>query len=146
MVRTRTKKLRGGHYGRGMKAGRGKGKKGGSGMAGLGKHHKIWRIKYDINHFGVHGFTSHHFSRPVLPITLNELSVLLPSLRTNGFVREEGGILEIDLKTAGYGKLLGSGNFDLKSKILVSRATEKAISKLSAHGTTVELDGRSTEE
>ena len=38
MVRKRTKKLRGGHYGRGMKAGRGKGKKGGNGMAGLGKH------------------------------------------------------------------------------------------------------------
>ena len=33
MVRTKTKKLRGGHYGRGMKSGRGKGKKGGNGMA-----------------------------------------------------------------------------------------------------------------
>ena len=59
MVRTKTKKLRGGHYGRGMKSGRGKGKRGGSGMAGLGGHRKIWLILHDKEHFGVHGFTSH---------------------------------------------------------------------------------------
>ena len=47
MVRTKTKKLRGGHYGRGMKSGRGKGKKGGNGMAGLGGHRKIWLIIHD---------------------------------------------------------------------------------------------------
>ena len=32
---------------RGMKAGRGKGKRGGSGMAGLGKHRAVWILKYD---------------------------------------------------------------------------------------------------
>ncbi len=140
MVRTRTKKLRGGHYGRGMKAGRGKGKKGGSGMAGLGKHHSVWLLKYDRNHFGVHGFTSHHPSKPVVPITLGELSNLMDSLVKSGFAKEENGTFSIDLKGAGYDKLLGSGDFREKSVIKVSKVTEKALNKLNAQGITVETD------
>ncbi|MCL4328800.1 MAG: 50S ribosomal protein L15 [Candidatus Thermoplasmatota archaeon] len=146
MVRNKTKKQRGGHYGRGMKAGRGKGKRGGSGMAGLGKHLWIWMVKYDPLHYGGKGFTSHHFSRKLPPITLRELETALPMLKENGFVREEENALEIDLKTAGYGKLLGSGMFPLKSRIIVPEATEKAISKLSVHGSTVEVDEHSTEK
>ncbi len=141
MVRTRTKKLRGGHYGRGMKAGRGKGKRGGSGMAGLGKHRAIWLIKNDPYHFGVHGFTSHHYGKPKIPITLGELSVMYEDLGKRGFVNETSGIAEIDLKTAGFDKLLGSGEFRIKSKIIIPEATEKAINKLSSYGTTVEVDG-----
>ena len=145
MVRTRTKKLRGGHYGRGMKAGRGKGKKGGSGMAGLGKHHSVWLLKYDRDHFGVHGFTSHHPSKPVVPLTLGELSGLITSLTERGFVTKEKGILNIDLKGAGYDKLLGSGDFREKSRIKVSKVTEKALNKLNAQGIAVETDERDSE-
>ena len=88
MVRKRTKKLRGGHYGRGMKAGRGKGKKGGNGMAGLGKHHWIWMVKYDPLHYGGKGFTSHHFKKPDVAISLTELEGMIPSLREKGYVKD----------------------------------------------------------
>ncbi|MGC8505923.1 MAG: uL15 family ribosomal protein [Thermoplasmata archaeon] len=146
MVRSRTKKQRGGHYGRGMKAGRGKGKRGGSGMAGLGKHRWIWMVKYDPEHFGGHGFTSHHPGEPKVPLSLGELASLIENLKSRGFVNDQNGIAEIDLKTAGYHKLLGSGEFRLKSRIIIPEATEKAINKLSAYGTTVEVDGSDSEE
>ena len=145
MVRTRTKKLRGGHYGRGMKAGRGKGKKGGSGMSGLGKHHSVWLLKYDRDHFGVHGFTSHHPTPPLVPISLGELAVELDSLKARGFAKTEKGVLNIDLTSAGYDKLLGSGDFREKSLIKVPKATEKALNKLNAQGIAVETDERHSE-
>ncbi|MCL4311708.1 MAG: uL15 family ribosomal protein [Candidatus Thermoplasmatota archaeon] len=135
MVRTKTKKLRGGHYGRGMKSGRGKGKRGGSGMAGLGGHRKIWLILHDKEHFGVHGFTSHSMTYEN-PITLNQLNDRYEELKANGYV--EKGI--IDLESAGYTKLLGSGNFEVKCKIKIPKATEKTIKKLSNYGITIEND------
>ncbi len=140
MVRNRTKKYRGTHYGRGMKAGRGKGKRGGSGNAGLNKHKKIWRIKYEPDHYGGRGFHSHHFSRIREAISLGQLESNLNDLKERGFVNDVKGVTEIDLKTAGYGKLLGSGTFSLKARIVVPKATEKALSKISAIGSTVELD------
>ena len=141
MVKTRTKKLRGGHYGRGMKAGRGKGKKGGSGNAGLHKHKWVWTLKYDPLHFGGKGFTSHHPGKLVVPLTLAELSAKLEHLREDGYVTENDGKVSINLKAAGFTRLLGSGDFRLKSTIIVEKATEKALSKLSALGITVETDG-----
>ena len=140
MVRTRTKKLRGGHYGRGMKAGRGKGKKGGNGMAGLGKHRWIWMVKYDPLHYGGKGFTSHHYPKPPVAISLTELETLYPSLEKKGYV-ESGEVPVVNLKKAGIDKLLGSGELNLKVRVIVSKATEKALSKLSASGSTVETDG-----
>ncbi|BAB59493.1 ribosomal protein large subunit L28 [Thermoplasma volcanium GSS1] len=145
MVRERTKKLRGGHYGRGMKAGRGKGKKGGRGNAGMGKHKWIWMVKYDPLHFGGKGFTSHHLSTPDVPINLGELENIFENLKADGFVREENGETVVDLKAAGYDKLLGSGNFSVKSRIIIDKATEKAISKLSAIGSKIENVGNTAE-
>ena len=57
MVRKRTKKYRGSRtHGRGKKAGRGAGLKGGKGNAGLHKHRFTYMIKYMPNHFGRRGF------------------------------------------------------------------------------------------
>lgn len=139
MVRTRTKKLRGGHYGRGMKAGRGKGKKGGSGNAGVGKHMWIWYVKNDPLHFGGKGFHSHHVNKD-RSITLRELEASFNRLKEGGYVSGSDPVT-IDLKSAGYTKLLGSGRLGMKSNIIVPRATEKAIRKLSVLGSTVEVDG-----
>ncbi len=122
-----------------MKAGRGKGKKGGKGNAGIGKHKWIWYVKNDPQHFGGHGFTSHHISNSNA-ITLRELDSIYENLRQKGFVSGDK-VPVIDLKGAGFTKLLGSGEFSTKSKIIVAKATEKAISKLSASGATVEVDG-----
>ncbi|MGP6219827.1 50S ribosomal protein L15 [Caldiplasma sukawensis] len=146
MVRTKTKKMRGGHYGRGMKAGRGKGKRGGSGMSGLGKHRWVWMLKYDRNHFGVHGFTSHKKSNIDIPITLRELSESYPSLESAGYVKKEGENIIIDLAAAGYTKLLSTGVFNIKSKIIIPKTTERCINKLSSMGVTVEVNDKANSE
>lgn len=146
MVRTKTKKMRGGHYGRGMKSGRGKGKRGGSGNAGLLKHRWMWTLKNDRKHFGVHGFTSHHPSSKDVPITLRDLSETLPEMEKKGYVTGKGENRVIDLRKAGYTKLLATGDFREKSKIVVDKATEKTIRKLSANGITVESNGGDTSE
>ncbi|MHB1470738.1 MAG: uL15 family ribosomal protein [Thermoplasmataceae archaeon] len=146
MVRTRTKKQRGGHYGRGMKSGRGKGKRGGSGNAGLHKHHWVRTLINDPLHFGGKGFTSHHPVKVEVPLTLSELSNILPNLEKKGFAKKEGKIYQIDLVSAGYDKLLGSGEFREKSLIKVNKATEKSINKLSAQGSTVEVNGGNKKE
>jgi Ribosomal protein L15 len=140
MVRTRTKKQRGGRYGRGFKSGRGKGKRGGSGLAGLGKHRKMIVLKYDRNHFGVHGFKSHTQGNIEIPITLKELAESLNNFKNRGFVREEQGETIVDLKAAGYTKLLATGDFKVKSKIIVPKTTERCINKLMVTGISVEAD------
>ena len=43
-------------HGRGHKAGRGAGKRGGRGNAGLNKHRVMTRVKYMPGHWGMHGF------------------------------------------------------------------------------------------
>ena len=43
-------------HGRGHKAGRGAGKRGGRGNAGMNKHRVMTRIKYMPGHWGMHGF------------------------------------------------------------------------------------------
>jgi large subunit ribosomal protein L15 len=54
---SKTRRFRGSRtHGRGHKAGRGKGKRGGFGNAGLHKHKFKWMVKYDPDHFGRHGF------------------------------------------------------------------------------------------
>ena len=54
---SRTSRFRGSRtHGRGQKAGRGKGKRGGFGNSGMHKHKFKWMIKYDPDHFGRHGF------------------------------------------------------------------------------------------
>ncbi|MGP6207303.1 uL15 family ribosomal protein [Cuniculiplasma sp. SKW3] len=146
MVRTKTKKQRGGHYGRGMKAGRGKGKRGGSGMSGLGKHRSVWMLKYDREHFGTHGFKSHKMSNIEIPITLRELTESIEVFRNKGYVTESEGTTVIDLKSAGYTKLLSSGEFKVKSKIIVPKATERCINKLSTLGISVESDDEGNSE
>ncbi|MEW6070653.1 MAG: uL15 family ribosomal protein, partial [Candidatus Thermoplasmatota archaeon] len=54
---SRTKKFRGSRtHGRGQKAGRGAGKRGGRGMAGTHKHKYLWVLKYKPDYFGRRGF------------------------------------------------------------------------------------------
>lgn len=129
-----------------MKSGRGKGKKGGKGNAGLLKHRWVWTLKNDPNHFGVHGFKSHHPSKPDVTITLRDLSEHYPDFKQKGYVTGEEENTVIDLNKAGYTKLLATGEFRVKSKILVSKATEKTIKKLSSNGITVETNGGNSQE
>ena len=57
MARTKTKKFRRSRtHGKGKKAGRGAGLRGGRGNAGLCKHKFMYMMKYMPDHYGSHGF------------------------------------------------------------------------------------------
>ncbi|MEE2625142.1 MAG: uL15m family ribosomal protein [Candidatus Thermoplasmatota archaeon] len=126
---SRTNKFRGSRYhGRGKKAGRGAGKRGGRGNAGLNKHKVMTRLKYMPGHWGMHGFNRHPGLRVVnTSINLGEVSELA----------EEDSI---NLREMGYDKLLGRGSIDRALTITVSEASARAIEKVEAAGGSVETD------
>jgi len=110
-------------HGRGKKAGRGAGKRGGKGNAGLLKHKFMHAVKYMPDHFGRHGF-----KRPQ--------SIIKKSRTINVGQLEEKfpGKKEIDLGKEGYDKLLGGGTINTKFKIRVDNASSKAIEKIEGKG------------
>ncbi len=146
MVREKTKKLRGGAYGRGHKAGRGKGKRGGNGMAGLGKHRWIWMQVYMPDHYGVHGFTRHAQKVDVKAINIGDIDRTSEKLVETGMALVEEDKIRVDLEKMGFGVLLGGGQVGRPFIIKVGKATEKAIEKVKNAGGEVETDGGDKEE
>jgi len=138
----RAEKMRAGRtHGRGKKAGRGAGKRGGKGNAGLHKHKYITTVKHDPKHFGRYGFT-----RPKLPseepvrfTNVGQLENQIEKLLEAGFAKKAGAKMEIDLTSAGIDKLLGAGSVKSSFTIKVEAATEKAIKKIEAAGGEVVL-------
>ncbi|MFQ5837577.1 MAG: uL15m family ribosomal protein [Thermoplasmata archaeon] len=132
----RTKRLRGYRtHGRGQKAGRGKGKRGGRGMAGLLKHKFKWMIKYDPDHFGSRGFKRPKgLKRPVRTLNLGELQESMEGFVQKGFAQRRDGGYEVNLTAAGIQKLLGRGNVNVPLRIIVPSATAKATEKVEKAG------------
>ena len=125
---SRTNKFRGSRYhGRGKKAGRGAGKRGGRGNAGLNKHKVMTRLKYMPGHWGMHGFNRH----PSLRTVNSSINV--------GVVSEIADGDKIDLTEMGYDKLLGSGQISKSLHIKVKEASSKAVEKVEAAGGSVEM-------
>ena len=126
---SRTNKFRGSRYhGRGKKAGRGAGKRGGRGNAGINKHRLLTRLKYMPGQWGLHGFNRHPSLIKVdISINLQEVQDI-----TDGD--------SIDLGPLGYDKLLGKGRMEKPIKITVSKASALAISKVEAAGGSVITD------
>ena len=122
-------------HGRGKKAGRGAGKRGGRGNAGLHKHKYIKTVKYLPNHFGRFGF-----KRPQVvvgtKITINLFNVdeKLDELIREGKIKKVKNNYELDLNELGYEKLLGSGIITKPVNITIKEATEKAITKVKDAG------------
>ena len=133
---SRTSKFRGSRtHGRGKKAGRGAGLRGGRGNAGLHKHKWIWIVKYDPEHFGHHGFKrpqSVVYSK--ITINLSEIEQSLPSLSRDGFAVEKEGKWTVDLTKLGVDKLLSSGRISTPLTIRVSEASASAQEKLKKAG------------
>jgi len=110
-------------HGRGKKAGRGAGLRGGRGNAGLLKHRYMHMIKNMPNHFGKHGFKRHpSLTKRNKTINVGQLEDSYP------------GKNDIDLTKEGFDKLLGSGKLNKKLKIKVNYASEKAIEKIKDKG------------
>ena len=124
MARTKTKKFRGSMtHGKGKKAGRGAGLRGGKGNAGLLKHKWMHMTKYMPDHFGRHGFKRpQSILRDVRTINVGQLEERFP------------GKNDIDLGKEGYDKLLGGGKLNKKYKIKVNSASEKALVKVEEKG------------
>ncbi len=131
--RNTTTKYRGHRtMGRGKKAGRGKGKRGGTGKAGLHKHKYLWTVKYDPQHFGVHGFTvPDEAQNPLEVINVQQLEE-----RWGAFSPPPSGAL--DLGAHGIDKLLGSGHVTKPLHVKVKWASAQAVQKVKAAGGTVE--------
>jgi len=118
-------------HGRGKKAGRGKGKRGGTGMAGLHKHKWIWTLKYDPDHFGRHGF-----KRPQKMLgAMTTINVVeLEHLPEGEHVKVGKDRTVIDLVGLGIDKLLGGGHTKMKFEITVDKASASAVEKIQAAG------------
>jgi large subunit ribosomal protein L15 len=108
---SRTRKFRGSRtHGRGIKAGRGAGKQGGRGNAGLHKYKFKSMLIYAPDHFGRHGF-----KRPPgiveRPMSLNvgELPDFIPVLEAAGAFARDGEVFVADLAKVGVARLLGGG-------------------------------------
>ena len=126
---SRPNKFRGSRYhGRGKKAGRGAGKRGGRGNAGLNKHKVMTRLKYMPGHWGMHGFNRH----PSLRTVNSSINV--------GVVSEIAQGKKIDLTEMGYDKLLGSGKISKSLHIIVKEASSRAVEKVEAAGGSVEME------
>jgi len=133
---SRTRKFRGSRtHGRGKKAGRGAGLRGGRGNAGMHKHKWISTVKYYPEHFGHHGF-----KRPQsvvsgkVTMNLSDVEQSLQSLSKDGFAVNKEGKWTVDLTGMGVDKLLGSGRIRTSIQIRVAEASAKAEQRLKEAG------------
>jgi len=102
--------------------------KGGRGKAGLATHKASYMLKYMPDHFGKHGFKS--LKKPLKAINVGELE----SLVKERFGEAPEEIPSIDLGVEGYEKLLGKGELSIPVKVLVDKASQKAVEKVEAVG------------
>ncbi|HHT76102.1 MAG TPA: uL15 family ribosomal protein [Methanomassiliicoccaceae archaeon] len=137
---SRTNKFRGRRtHGRGKKAGRGAGIRGGHGNAGLHKHKTISVLKYDPKHFGRYGF-----KRPQkmvsAKITLNvgDLEQRLEEFLKQGFAVKEDDKVKVNLTNMGVDKLLGFGKISNSYEVVVAEYSAKALEKLEAAGGSIQ--------
>ena len=114
---------------------RGSGAKGGFGAAGMHKHMWTWVVKYAPTWFGKHGFNRppELLAKPA-EINVGELDEMVDKLLQEGLAREEEGKIVVNLAELGYNTLLGKGRVTRPLKVIVPRATEKAIEKIKAAG------------
>lgn len=128
--RRKKNKLRGQrtHGGGGTKNRRGAGSRGGVGKAGSHKH-KFSKYYLD---FGV----KRTLKAKRRPITINveEIQERVEEWLASGKVQNENGIIIINGKNIGFGKVLGRGNITTKVKIENASVTKKAEAKITQAG------------
>jgi large subunit ribosomal protein L15 len=129
---SRTKKFRGLRtHGRGIKAGRGAGKQGGRGNAGLHKYKFKSMLIYAPMHFGRHGFKrpAQIVARPSA-VNVGALEHLVPLLKAVDAIRESPEGATADLSKIGIDRLLGGGSPTRKWKVFVGHASDHAKEKV----------------
>ncbi len=138
----RNEKFRGSRtHGRGKKAGRGAGKRGGRGNAGLMKHKFNWMVKYDPDHFGRKGFKRNpSLIHENVIINVGDLQSDLSKFLETGIATREGKNIMMDLTKTGVTKLLGAGSIKTPMTIKVHQATDRAREKVEKVGGKLVLD------
>lgn len=86
------------------------------------KHKYMYVLKYMRDHFGRRGFKRSFDRKEVRAVNVGELEILFPDQR------------EINLKSEGFDKLLGKGDISKAVKVVVPKATQRAIEKIKEKG------------
>jgi large subunit ribosomal protein L15 len=128
---SRTRKFRGSRtHGRGFKAGRGAGKQGGTGNAGLHKYKFKSMLIYAPDHFGRHGFKRPpEILRETASVNVGDLNELLPALTAANALSQDGETHVADLTRIGIDRLLGGGAPAGRWRVYVPHATKHAREK-----------------
>lgn len=144
---SRTRRFRGSRtHGRGSKAGRGKGKRGGFGNAGMHKHKFKWMLKYDPDHFGRHGFKRPQgIIKTDRTINLTQVEENLSKYLLSSAAKQVDGKIQVDLGALGFDKLLGGGRSTLPLTIIVQVASTRAVEKLKKAGGVIVAEEVTTE-
>ncbi len=141
MKRKRTEKQRGSRtHGRGKKAGRGAGLRGGRGNAGLLKHNIMKMLVNDPDHFGRKGFKrapSLTYEKGI--INVGDVQSNLTVYLETGIATKEGKAIIVDLTQTDAVKLLGAGSIKTPLTIKTYEATDRAKEKVKAAGGKVDL-------
>jgi len=120
---------------------RGKGSKGGKGMAGTGKragHKKTFITKYIPDYFGRHGFKSLKQKKKLEIINLDQIKDRLASFINKGIAKKTSNGIEINLE--GY-KILGNLDTELNERLIIktSNISATARAKIEKAGGKVEV-------
>jgi len=122
---------------------RGSGNKGGRGHAGSGKRADSKKPSFwkDKDYFGRRGFNRKQSLRENhVSINLGSLDEKLDSFISSGVAKKNGNRYVIDLKKAGYTKLLGSGSLKHNYEITVESFSKKAKEKVEKAGGIIKID------
>ena len=130
-----------------MKKHRGKGNRGGKGMAGSGKRAdskkpSIWKERY----FGKYGFKSKKQGIKISAFNLSYIEENFGSLLKKNIIVKENNFYDIDAQKLGFNKLLSKGNISNKLRIKVMFASKNAIEKVKAAGGEVNLFGKDSKK
>ncbi len=146
--RKKSSRFRGTHtHGRGFKKkARGKGHRGGVGMAGTGKRgdqKKTLILNQDEKYFGKQIPLAGRRRDKTPSIDLRKVLDRLDVLIRKGIAKDNKGSYEIDLKEY---KVLSTGNVDSKIIVKAKAASKSAIEKVKKAGGSIELVGSSEKE
>lgn len=105
---------------------RGAGSRGGRGKAGMWKHKKSWRIRYDPDYLSkTKGFkVPIEVKQNIKTITLKDVDILAKNLNKT----------EIDVSQLGFDKVLSSGRLTQALTIKANKIVEKAKEKIEKAG------------
>jgi large subunit ribosomal protein L15 len=139
VIRKRKKKnkLRGNRtHGKGnTKNKRGAGSRGGRGRAGSTRHKRMLFLTEEKK-------KRLKPKKKLAAINLKELEKLLDKLESEKKLVLDNGLIVVDGKKLGFGKVLSRGNIKRKIKLINAKASEKAYEKIiNAGGTIVENKG-----